>query len=385
MIGSKIMYVLMFFVSVIFFILYTKPYSLYLMLFIAAIPVFLFIVILLAKRMIKADIEVGSDTAVKNEKIDISVNIKNRLSVPFTNSIISIEYYNSLVGVKDIITVSVPIHAMCSEKIYISLSSDYCGILNMKIKSIRVYDPIKLFSCRICPKKERSITVLPEICPVSSMNSFSLINSDESEIFSKHKSGDDPSEIFALKDYIPGDRPNRIHWNLSLKHDDIIVRHYSQPVNSSIAVVFDFCGVPGIDAKALDTAADTVFSIAFFFIDNGIPFKFIYYSQSAGGEISAEISDEKDISHVIKDIFKKGSCVSTSFALDETAREHSGIFYVTTSQENLFNALSLVDGGGLRPIFIESENSSVSKFESYNDITVIPAGNSSRFISDILI
>lgn len=385
MISAKILYTIIFIVSVIFFILYIKPYSLYLMLFLAAIPIFLAVIIILAKRMIKADIELSADTAVKNEKIDIILNIKNRLLIPFTNSIINVEYYNSLVGVKDIITVSVPIHAVCSEKICISLSSDYCGILNMRIKSIRVYDPIKLFSCRILPKKECCITILPEICPVSSMNSFSLVNSDESEIFSNHKSGDDPSEIFALKDYVPGDRPNRIHWNLSLKHDDIIVRHYSQPVNSSIAVVFDFCGVPGTDAKALDTAADTVFSIAFFFIDNSIPFKFIYYCQSAGGEISAEISDEKDISHVIKDIFKKGSCSSTAFAFDEIAKEHSGIFYVTTSQENLCSALSQVDGAGIRPIFIESENSSVNKLERYNDITVIPAGNSSRFISDILI
>ena len=67
----------------------------------------------------------------------------------FSNSIITIEYFNNLLKSYDTMILTVPIHPLCNERINFSLTSDYCGILNIKIKSIQIYDFIKLFSCRI--------------------------------------------------------------------------------------------------------------------------------------------------------------------------------------------------------------------------------------------
>ena len=111
------------------------------------------------------------------------------------------------------------------------------------------------------------ITVLPEIYNLNSLYKLNIINTNESSIFSKYKRGDDPSEIFDLKNYLPGDKPNRIHWNLSLKQDNLIVRHYSQPVNSSILVALDFNGIASEkNIRSLDTVSEVFASISFLLI-----------------------------------------------------------------------------------------------------------------------
>ncbi len=213
-----------------------------------------------------------------------------------------------------------------------------------------------------------------------------MITTYDSKIFKKHNSGDDPSEIFALKEYVMGDKPNRIHWNLSLKHNELIVRHYSQPVNSSIILIIDFCGTSGADAQALDTAAEVAFSIAFFLTENDIPFKLAYYCKSEDQDRIVNISHEKDITFALNSIFSEGPSKRTNFAINikEMAQSYSGIFYVTTSSENLSEILKETSYETFRPILIESVKGK-KNIEQNEEITVIPAGGSKQFISEILI
>lgn len=216
MLSVKILYMLLLIISVIFYLLYTEMLSLYILIFLVALPLLLGAIIIYSRFFIKGSIEAKSNTVVKKGKIDILLSINNKTIIPFSNSIITIEYFNNLLKSYDTMILTVPIHPLCNERINFSLTSDYCGILNIKIKSIQIYDFIKLFSCRIKSDVVNKITVLPEIYNLNSLYKLNIINTNESSIFSKYKRGDDPSEIFDLKNYLPGDKPNRIHWNLSL-------------------------------------------------------------------------------------------------------------------------------------------------------------------------
>lgn len=387
MFRTKILYLAILIASIVFFILYTEPLSLYLMIMILSLPIIMGVCIILAKKLIKVSIKTDSDTITKNEKINVSVNIKNKAPIPFTNCTAIIKYHNNLIDIADYISVSIPIHALSSEKISFSIVSDHCGIVNLKVVSVHVYDFLKLFSCRVKPHKTHEITVLPELYPLNSSKAYTMINSEDSDLFSKHKSGDDPSEIFVLKDYVPGDKPNRIHWNLSLKHDELIVRHYSQPISTSILLILDFCGKPDQDADVLDTAAEIAFSIAFFFSENSIPFNLVYYSCKMNKITLESISDEIDATIVIKRILAEGPLKKTYFSssVKEVINNYSNVFYITASADNMTEIIKDSYSENFKPIFIEKENSAVNEFEQNKEVTVIPAGKTPQFISDILI
>ena len=54
--------------------------------------------------------------------------------------------------------------------------------------------------------------------------------SADSDRFSTYKKGDDPSEIFDIREYADGDKIQRIHWKLSSKTGDLMVKEGSLPL-----------------------------------------------------------------------------------------------------------------------------------------------------------
>lgn len=389
MLTVKIIYAVLFIIASVFYLLYTEILSAYILIFVIMLPLLLALTLLFSKFLIRGNISAISNTAVKNEKINFMLTINNKTFIPFSNSIITIEYFNNLINTYDTMVFTIPIHPLCNEKISFSLTSDYCGILNIKIKSIKIYDFIKLFSCKIKPKSVTKITVLPEIHTLKSINDNNTIKSNDGEIFSKYKHGDDPSEIFALKNYLPGDRPNRIHWNLSLKQGELIVRHYSQPVNSSILIVLDFSG--GVSEKyisSLDTASDIFASISYFLINNEIPFKFTYFNNENNCLNFSQINNNSDIISDLKTIFENGPVDSSIFTNEilNMINDYSKIIYISSSQK----AVSQLNKQNIlgNMIFIYIKNEILNEFvdiKKYDNIIVIPSGKLKDNISKIIL
>ncbi len=188
MIITKIIYFILIIISILFYMLFIGDFSLYLMVFILSIPILFGIIIVIAKFNIKLEINSASLTSTKNEKCKFILTIKNNTIFPFSNSRIQIVYKNKLSGIENCMEISVPIHPLTEEKLYFYLSSDYCGILNVKVKSIKIYDYIKLFSCKINPNKTSSVYIMPDI-NLDYFDYYSKsIENDDSETYSNSKS-----------------------------------------------------------------------------------------------------------------------------------------------------------------------------------------------------
>lgn len=65
--------------------------------------------------------------------------------------------------------------------------------------------------------------------------------SADSDRFSTYKKGDDPSEIFDIREYADGDKIQRIHWKLSSKTGDLMVKEGSLPLMKEIHIFIDLC------------------------------------------------------------------------------------------------------------------------------------------------
>ena len=110
--------------------------------------------------------------------------------------------------------------------------SSHCGSVELSAKYCKVYDfmgiffiPVKIncnFNCVIMPKSKK-----PELLP--DCDKISVVGY-------KPKSGGGFSDFYELRQYQSGDRLKNIHWKLSSKYDDLIVREPTQPVYKQFAV-----------------------------------------------------------------------------------------------------------------------------------------------------
>lgn len=108
------------------------------------------------------------------------------------------------------------------------------GIVTITLKRLIVQDVMGLTFFRKKLNKKFIITVMPKLVDTSIATSFSSTEEEESFGVKGHME----SDFSDVKKYQPGDKINRIHWNLSLKMDDLYVRHYnSENVAKKVVLV----------------------------------------------------------------------------------------------------------------------------------------------------
>ena len=257
----------------IFHILYKGDLSFIILAFLFALPVVMFIILAIQVRLLQ--ISVSSDNAVseRGKAASIRVILNNRSVLPIAACKISVRYrsvYMSDVSSKpnnEKYSITIPVKQRTVETVSLSLTPDHCGVVEFYIKNIKITDFLGFsFLFRKIGFADK-IIVLPNAFPMNGSLENGIVNGSESNTFSAVRAGDDPSEIFQLREYRDGDRHNRIHWKLSSRSESFIVKELSQPVNSKILILCDFSGCG--DAEHTDMVFDMAMTLSSFFIRNG--------------------------------------------------------------------------------------------------------------------
>ncbi len=117
----------------------------------------------------------------------------------------------------------------------------HCGLLELRLKKVRAYDLLGLFAIPL-PKPE-PIRVLVEPIPLDP----GPLNIPEGW-GARSAPGSAPKrshgEDYDLREYRPGDPMRTVHWKLSSKWDDLIVREPAETVAPLPVLSFDWFGTP---------------------------------------------------------------------------------------------------------------------------------------------
>ena len=142
-----------------------------------------------------------------------------------------------------------------TEKMYLT---DFFGFIPYKIRGFT--------------SSEAKCTVLPDTFDMTVIFDNIPAAIDDSESYSPDKKGNDCSETFQLREYIPGDSIKQIHWKLSEKLDKVIVREASLPVQKSTLVFWDKYSENGLSPRESDSMAEVTASICRALTKAGTPF-----------------------------------------------------------------------------------------------------------------
>ena len=128
-----------------------------------------------------------------------------------------------------------------------SFSFDYCGIYHIIAEEIRVYDMLGIVYIFL-PPVEAHAAVMPKEHPVS-VSDEKLALKPQEEDFNDPTKGFDVSEIKELRDYRDGDKLSQVHWKLSTKSQDLIVKEYERQAGTCIVIscTGDFKTLPEIN------------------------------------------------------------------------------------------------------------------------------------------
>lgn len=280
MVLTKILFLILIVICVFFYILYVWNFSLILLIIFVTLPVVMFVTTLITKHMIKAEFAVQNKTTPKNSSFPVQLCVTNKSIFPIGKAEAHIEYYNIFNNQINEFELLFPVQARNTQRITFQLSSKYCGILKIRSAYIDIYDPLRIFRFRTGKNVQAEIAVMPEIHEVNGAISYTDRESEESSVFSESTAGDDPSEIFDLRDYINGDKLNRIHWKLSSKKDELIVKEYSMPVDVPCMLFLNLKCYEDSEytLPVFDTLVETLISVSQFMIENERIHTVVYYN-----------------------------------------------------------------------------------------------------------
>lgn len=102
------------------------------------------------------------------------------------------------------------------------------------------------------------------IMPEKQNRDFSFLTREgfdmESFRYSGNRPGDDPGETYDIREYQPGDSIRQIHWKLSGKLDDIMIREKSFPVDDTVLILAEAFQTER-DSKRAETVAEVLSAV----------------------------------------------------------------------------------------------------------------------------
>lgn len=258
----RVLYILLLLIAFVFALTYKGNLSTVILVSLLVLPAVSFLLLLAGYFTVKAHIDGGSEVYQKSEGFKITVSVRNVLPFPLAPLKITADMPDIAPDGKsaDLVFSADP---MRTKKLNLSYCLKYRGKYRFALKRLYCYDLLRIF----CLKKDisdvKDILVLPCHIVAGTDGSLSLNESSDSAITVNDSGG---SDLNFIRKYNDGDALRQIHWKLSAKQDDYMVRQMARNKNCGIAVFCDlreYAFSAEENAEAADRAIETALALSY--------------------------------------------------------------------------------------------------------------------------
>ena len=304
---NKIIYILLTIYAAVLSVLYLQVQALYVFIVLLSLPLFFILQVSILKRKIYITLTSEAKMVVAGtDNIPISLMIGNASLFPVACVKVKIVYENAFAqaGSKQVFTLSVG--ARSKKFVNFNIKSSHVGMIKIQVTKVKVYDFIRLFSRTSKQKAEVIVPVMPEIYGIRSDIMIKDPDFIESDVFSKNKPGDDPSEVFDIREYKEGDRVHRIHWKLSSKKDMVMVKDYSLPIANSATILINTSLPKDLLDKLtyLDAITETIAAVSYHLLIHGYHHIVAWYEQKQENYVSNSLGDLDDLYYMMSNFIR---------------------------------------------------------------------------------
>ena len=168
-----------------------------------------------------------------------------------------------------------------------SFACTHCGEVEILVERAWLRGLVGFLPLAIPTTAHSRMTVLPDTFQPEVRLTIPLAMTLDSEDYAPNRRGSDPTEAYQYREYLPGDSLHSIHWKLSAKQDNLMVREASLPVSRSLLVFWEKRG------NDLDAQAEVYFSLCQALCQQGYAFTMGFGRE--GGVTFLEITSIDDL------------------------------------------------------------------------------------------
>ncbi len=271
-------------------------------------------------------------TSSKNKDAEIRVILSNDSVFPVFCSYVEVLIKNTLTDESEKVDLCLSAASKGSSEGSFTVNSDKCGYLRVSIGKILLADIFGFLPVKTLSDSEGKMTVMPDTFEMNISIAMNYVSSMDEEDYSPDKSGNDYSETFQIREYVPGDSLKSIHWKLSDKLDKTMVREASLPVMKNILVFWDK-NVSDPSSEEMDAMAEVTTSLCRALCDEGLSYTI--------GFTDGEENVFEDISHtdelfrlagqMLKSGYSGGISGAERYMRDNGPAQYSKVIYIASA------------------------------------------------------
>ena len=260
-----------------------------------------------AAKGLEIRLAVPVPAAERKEEVTAELRLKNRSVFPVLRAEIRVSCRNRFHAEKKKESMYVRVDGKNQSRCQLRIASDCCGTLELCVEKAAVWDYLGILRFPVKSGQKESFSVFPPFSPLPVDIGAAIPGpAGESDEFDRQKGGDDPSEIFRIRPYQPGDRLQHIHWKMTARADELMVKEFSLPVCCQTAVFLDLKG-EGEELrnwKNADAYLETALSLSFRLLEEGRRHYVVWYEKEAGELCRKRMDREEELYELALRLFR---------------------------------------------------------------------------------
>lgn len=248
---AKLLYLLLAVTALLFALLYLPEFSVYLLLTMLIIPLVLFFTVRWSRAHLNAKLCVSSDPVQPRKPFLCTVILQSRTRLPIGSAAVTLCAVHTITSDTVISQQQTCIPAKGTVRLAFTVTPVHCGQVHIKISRIRVFDWLRLCSRSVASSASCQVTVLPQVPAPPEFNTPQ--GQAAGEVYLQPAA--EPEEFIGVRNYREGDRMRAIHWKLSGKFPEPIVREFGAPIEKPVTVALIYACNPEIADPATQVDA----------------------------------------------------------------------------------------------------------------------------------
>ena len=268
------------------------------------------------------------EAGAKGSDVRGEIVLNNPCPLPITQLRCRVRIENLLTGQSAVQRLSLSAPGRGEGRRPIALNSGLCGRIHLTVERAEVTDIFGVFRFGLKRPFDMWATVLPDTFGMKLLLDPSSLTREDSDDY-ENRPGNDPSEIYQIRDYQQGDSLRQIHWKLSQKHDQLIVKQPGSPMVRSLLLLADLRRPGGRNPmpQVMDCLAEVAVSISQELVALGIKHTVAWFDQTGSAMMERSVSTIDELGEVVSGLLSSQGMDDGIGILDHFANAFGPIEY----------------------------------------------------------
>ena len=309
---------------------YQKPIFLFLLMLLLLLPPASYLAARYAFLHLQPEITTSLLFGHSGDEITVSFVLKNPAYLPLPDCTFHYTVSSPFYPNEESYEVNCPVYAHDSFAFSIPLTFRRAACYQIRLTQIMVWDYLHFFTFHKEVTLQKELFIFP---PENDSLQFSSEAFGEGfdEYEENGAKGNISSNVTDIREYIPGDRLQKIHWKLSAKIHKLMVKENEQ-TSSHQFILLPELYLPDPAQPVLEQILSNTLTMGRSLLADGITFFFRYYSIAAQDFMQFCILNEDQIEEAFRSCFYESTYAESDLALTVLQKAdmvHGSILHVT--------------------------------------------------------